>query len=61
MADIASVYFESGDLSKAQALIDETSSEDSFAAFDKKELQTKILQASRRTQELTSFHIDQFN
>jgi len=61
IVDIASVYFESGDLSKAQALIDEISNEDSFAAFDKKELQKKILKASGRTQELTSLLIDQFN
>lgn len=61
IVDIASVYFESGDLSKAQALIDEISNEDSFAFFDKKELQKKILKASGRTQELTSLLIDQFN
>lgn len=60
LVEMASVYFESGAIEKAQSLIDSISDDDSFADYDRRELQKRILHKTNKTGELTELLTKQF-
>jgi hypothetical protein len=60
IVEIASVYFESGDVDKAQSLIDGVPDKDSFSSHEKAELQKKILRKTKKIDQLADILMREF-